>query len=184
MMDDLHPEPSEFNIPDDAFDGAVANDPTVHHKAKNAHYSSAWVKGPGSVTLLAEGARDLRQVSELRGEPVTEIAFVRLLVLPSAKTLLVWPSHEKDPLAVQVKWQDGVAKFVASTALRSAKIPVTSGQRNRYTLHVLKESKVGPALAIDMRYELETRILPKPKAKAKAKKVAPDASAAQSEEKQ
>lgn len=168
MDDDLHPEGTEFSLPDDAFADAVAHDPTVHHKPKTAHHSCAWVQGPGAVTLLAEARRDLLQVSALRQEPATEIAFVRVLALPSAKTLLVWPTTEKNG-AIEVTWEDGTAHFVASSTLISARMPVESGTRDRYNVHVVKTSKVGPALAIDMRYDLETKLLSKRKPAAKGK---------------
>lgn len=173
---------TEFTVSDEAFKDAVATDPTLRLKAKNAHYSSAWIKGPGAVTLLVEAGHDLCEVSELRGEPATEIPFVRILVLPSVKTILVWPTHETDLQKVEVTWKDGVAKFLASDELRAAKIPVESGKKVRYNVHVLKQSKVGPALAIDMRDELETKILPKRKSYSRAKrKKAPEAPSAQSE---
>lgn len=161
--------PVEFTLSDEAFNDAVGTDPNLHLKAKNAHYSSAWIKGPGAVTLLVEAARDLCQVSEMRGEPATEIPFVRILVLPSTRTLLVWPTDDKDLQRIEVTWKEGVAKFLASDELRAAKIPVESGKKVRYNVHVLKQSKVGPALAIDMRVELETKLLPKKKSYSRAK---------------
>jgi hypothetical protein len=169
MMDELDPAPAEFSIPDEAFAGAVEYDPNVHHKPTTAHYSSAWILGPGTVTLLTEAVRDLLKVSALRGEPATEIAFVRLLALRSVKTLLVWPSNDTDLKAVEVTLDEGTARFVATQVLRSAKIPVESGKRIRYQVHVLKTSKVGPALAIDMRNELDVKVLPKRKSSGKGK---------------
>lgn len=172
----------EFTLSDEAFNDAVATNHALHLKAKNAHYSSGWIKGPGAVTLLVEAGRDLCQVSELRGEPATEIPFVRILVLPGAKTILVWPTHEKDLQKVEVTWKQGVAKFLASDELRAAQIPVESGKKVRYNVHVVTQSKVGPVLAIDMSHELETKLLPKRKSYRKAKsqkKVAQETPSAQ-----
>jgi hypothetical protein len=167
------PEPAKasdtYSLPDEAFEGAVAHDPTAHLKAKNAHYSSAWIKGPGAVELLAEAGRDLFMVSALRGAIVTEIAFVHLLALPAVRALLLWPSNEKDLEAVQVVWRDGAAFFTASSVLRAAKIPVESGHRNRYQVQVTQSAKSGHALMVDMRYELESKVLPKRNRRAKAK---------------
>lgn len=188
-MDDVYqlpkdPHPETFMITDEAFVDAVENDPTVHHKATNAHYSSAWIQGPGAVHLLAEAARDLLAVSALRGEPTTQIAFVRLLALSSAKTLLIWPTDDKDVNGVKVTWKDGTAEFSATNVLRSAKIPVESKKKNRYKVHVVKQSKAGPVLAIDMRFELETKHVPKQRSysRKKGKKEASPSAQAESTE--
>lgn len=168
------PAPGAFTIPSEAFKSVVEYDPTEHHKATNAHFSSGWIQGPGAVTLLAEAGHDLRTVAALRGEPTTEIAFVRLVALTMSQTLLVWPTHDKDVKKVKVNWNDGSPEFNASAILRSAKMPVESKKKHRYNVYVMKETEFGPVLAIDMRFELETKLVPKQKtySRAKAKKQA------------
>jgi hypothetical protein len=153
------PEPNTFSLDDSAFEGAVGNDKTAHYRPTTAHLSSSWVRGPGAVTLLVEAGHDLNHVSALRGAPVSQVEFVRVLALPAVKSLLIWPTTEEDLNKIPVTWRNGQAHFNASAVLIRAKIPVESGRKKRFEVHVLKDSKVGPALAIDMRYSLDLRIM-------------------------
>lgn len=144
-------QPDEFTIPDEAYADMIVSDPTAHAKSTTAHHSSAWGRGPGAFQLLVEATNDLLDVSALRGKRLSKIEYVRLHILTSIKTVLVVPSTKKDPAALEVAWRKGQAFFNASDDLIRAGIAIESGRKERYRVHVLKESKVGPALAIDMK---------------------------------
>lgn len=163
------PEPTDELMSDAAYEGAVENDKAAHYRPSYSHISSAWVQSPGAITLLAEASHDLNTVAALRSTPATRVAFVRALALPAIKTLLIWPTDEKDPQKIEVSWRGGHASFSASEVLIRAKIPVESRRRKRFEVRIAKETKVGPALAIDMRYLVDLRVTQKGKSTAKGK---------------
>lgn len=163
------PAPSAELLDDATWEGSVENDKTAHYRTSSTHTASAWIQGPGAVTLLAEAGRDLNEVSALRGIPVTRVEFVRTRALPAIKSLLIWPTDEADPNKIPVTWRDGHASFNASDVLVRGKIPVESGRKKRFEVSIAKETKVGPALKIDMRYLMDLRIIDKGSSSAKGK---------------
>lgn len=161
-------EPIRYSIPDEAFDDAIlSNRAGRRAKRGRAHHSSAWITGPGSVLLLVEAGRDLIDISTARGEPRNRVDYVNVAVLPSVKTLIVWPTHEKDLQRDEVTWRDGTATFLASDLLLDAKLQVESGKSIRFPVYQVLESKYGPVLAIDMRLELQVKDLARRKRRRK-----------------
>lgn len=163
------PTPAEVDpLPDDsAYEGSVENDKSAHYRAPQAHTSSSWIQGPGATTLLAEAGHSLIQVALLRGEP-EKVEFIRALALPVVKTVLIWPTDEEDLQKIPVTWRGGQASFNISEVLIRAKLQVESGRRHRYTVRLAKETKYGPALAIEMRFLEDIRIIQKGGSKDKA----------------
>lgn len=157
-----HGEPARFSIPDEAFEDAVVADRTARRtKRGKAHHSSAWITGPGSVLLLVEAARDLVEIAAARGEPQNRVEYVKLAFLPSIRSLVIWPAHERDPERDEVTWRDGTASLVASDVLIRAHHQVESGKAVRFPVYQVPESKYGPVLAIEMRVELQVKNLAK-----------------------
>lgn len=163
------PSTHEFVVPDDAFNTAIYSNPNTPAKSVNAHNSSAWIQGPGAIQLLVEASKDLLQVAGLREKKVKQVRFVKLVILEAIKTILVIPAFKKDTHTLEVTWKKGQASFNASDDLINADLQVESGRRERFQVHVVPTTKVGPALAIDMNAIVDVRNVTKRSSAAKGK---------------
>lgn len=168
-MDDEQEQPSQgepvrFSIPDEAFEDAVVADRGARPaKRGKALHSCAWITGPGSVQLLVEAGRDLIDIATARGQPQNRVNYVNFTFLPSIRSLVIWPTHEKDLQREEVTWRDGTASFVASEILLKAHYQVDSGKAIRFPVHQVLQSKYGPVLAINMGIKLQVKDLAKRK---------------------
>lgn len=162
-------ERMEFTVPDEAFETAVYSSPTTPAKSTKAHNSSAWIQGPGAIDLLVEASKDLLEVAGLRGKKVSQVPFVKLVILESIKTILVIPMMKKDTQTIEVTWRKGHAHLNASDDLLNTNLQVASGKRERFQVHVVPKTKVGPALAIDMNAKVDVRNIRRRSAAAKGK---------------
>lgn len=158
-----------FSLSDDEFEDEIEFDPFEHQKAKKAHPPSAWVQGPGAVTLLAEAARLLVKTTELKGELQEELPHVNVTALRKKRCLVVAPTTAEDLQERGVTWKEGRASFNVSKILTRAGFPVETRYRKRFKVHLVQNSKKGPILVIDMRAALDVKVLPKRKSKAKSK---------------
>lgn len=164
------PAPVEVDplLDDSAYEGSVENDKSAHYRAPQAHTSSSWIQGPGATQLLAEASHSLTQVAVLR-DGTEKVEFIRALALPAVKTVLIWPTNEEDLQKIPVAWRDGRASFNLSEVLIRAKMQVETNRRHKYSVRLAKETKVGPALAIEMRFLEDLRIVQRGGSKETAK---------------
>jgi alkanesulfonate monooxygenase SsuD/methylene tetrahydromethanopterin reductase-like flavin-dependent oxidoreductase (luciferase family) len=156
-----------FTLSDEELTDEVEYNPFERRKPKGAHHPSAWIQGPGMVELLAEASRLLITATELKGQLDEQLAFVRVTALRKKRCLVVAPTTEADLKKVPVRWRESKAHFLASAVLLAAGFPVETGYKKRFEVHLIKTSKKGPILVIDLRRDLDVTVLPKRKRKPK-----------------
>ena len=135
-----------------------SNDVRLPHHA--AHQCSIWIHGPGQAEILSEARDALLTVTELQGDPATEISHLRAARVKGQKVMYLIPVRDDDPHAILVGRGGDTWTVNLTTFLTVARWRVPSGFKIRYAAKLESESPVGPALRVDLSKALERTVDP------------------------
>lgn len=118
-------------------------------------FPSAWRHAPAILQLLKAAANDLGRIATMRGS-AGSVRAVRAAVTKDHRFLFIHSTVANDPEAIKVRRYGG-RLWINLISLFGPSDHLAVGVKERFDVHLVERSPVGPALMIDLTSPVEVK---------------------------